>query len=279
MFSSKMLFNTGILLAVSLELCVSRVASEECITNDGPSSGQPCVFPFTFLKNGKTYEECTPDEGQEYWCSTKVNGTGVHQGGHWGACVKGCPGVPDSWDGKKLHSSCPTKDDQKCHFPYSIDGMTYYGCILNSGKRICAVKKSSDSFIDAECSEACPKDELITNTDLAVEDILETLLKEPIVYTTIERGEGAKNPDCREMLEEKFKNVDESKLNELFKGTKTWEEAYKKACENTEYCNSETTATCGSTLVVKRFTVLKADDGAEITPNADCKIECASPDN
>jgi len=278
-----MLFNTGILLAVSLllELCVTRVESEECITNDGPGKGKPCVFPFTFIGTGKTYKECTSDRGQEYWCSTKVNGTGVHEGGQWGACVKGCPGVPDSYDGGKLHSSCKTKDDQDCQFPFSIEGMTYYGCISDSGKRVCPVKNANGKFSKTECSEACPKDELLTNEDLAVEDILETLLKKPVVYTTIERGEGLGDdgPKCPEILEEKFKKVDESKLNELFKGTKTWEEAYKKACENTEYCKTGTTGDCGSTLNTKRFNILKAEDGAEHTPNADCMIKCASPED
>ena len=47
-----------------------------CSTVSGPTSGQTCVFPFTF--DGVTYDSCAPwlwgGEGAgQLWCSTKVS--------------------------------------------------------------------------------------------------------------------------------------------------------------------------------------------------------------
>ena len=68
------------------------------MTVSGPSTGSPCVFPFTF--NGRTYSRCTLDETPEddkvAWCSTKVDSQGNHVAGKkfWGRCNPKC-GQPD----------------------------------------------------------------------------------------------------------------------------------------------------------------------------------------
>jgi len=64
-----------------------------CLTKNGPSSNQPCIFPFTF--RGKTYNGCPidPDDSRERWCSTKVDSRGRHIGGqgNYGNCNSKCP--------------------------------------------------------------------------------------------------------------------------------------------------------------------------------------------
>jgi len=64
-----------------------------CLTKSGPSSNQPCIFPFTF--NDKTYNGCPidPEDSSERWCSTKVDFRGRHIAGkgNWGHCSSKCP--------------------------------------------------------------------------------------------------------------------------------------------------------------------------------------------
>ena len=78
-------------------MCIYYLISElilgNCTTNGGPSSNVSCTFPF--ILSGVTYNECAFDiEG--YWCSTKVDYSGVHIGGqgNWGICSQGCPVGP-----------------------------------------------------------------------------------------------------------------------------------------------------------------------------------------
>lgn len=277
-----MIVHVSLLAVTLLEFGLVRGedANKECITVDGPGSGKACIFPFTFLRTMKTYNECTPEFGREYWCSTKVNETGFHASGSWGACQKGCPGVPDDYNGT-LEISCKSVKGNDCVFTYSIDGFSYPGCVELEGKSVCAVKGESGKYKKEECSDECPKSSLITMEDVPVDAIINKLLKEPIVYTSIERGEGesAVEPKCEDMLEEKFKALDASKLPEQVKDAKTWDEAYDKVCKAAEYCKDVTEGfACGSTKMTKRFNVLKADDGAKFTPQADCEIQCGAPD-
>ena len=60
------------------------------MTNGGPSSNVPCVFPFIF--DGETFNECPLDDDGA-WCSTLVDANGIHVGGQdkWGNCGPGCP--------------------------------------------------------------------------------------------------------------------------------------------------------------------------------------------
>ena len=59
-----------------------------CVPTSGPKAGQSCVFPFTF--NGKTCPGpscCNLDnDSKGNWCSTKVDGNGVHITGNYGYC-------------------------------------------------------------------------------------------------------------------------------------------------------------------------------------------------
>ena len=59
---------------------------------DGPGSGKPCIFPFTF--GGSVHNTCT-DMRKEFtnnkpWCSTKVDRKGKHKRGEWGNCDESC---------------------------------------------------------------------------------------------------------------------------------------------------------------------------------------------
>ena len=58
-------------------------------------TGKICIFPFTLA--GTTHYACTTHGNQNAqeraWCSTKVDGNGVHIGGQglWEECGLGCP--------------------------------------------------------------------------------------------------------------------------------------------------------------------------------------------
>lgn len=72
----------------------SQPANPSCITTGGPSSGRPCVFPFTY--NGVTYRECAPPVASvtQPWCSTQThpNSTHISGAGKYGTCPSSCPG-------------------------------------------------------------------------------------------------------------------------------------------------------------------------------------------
>ena len=69
-------------------------AGIDCVTVSGPSTGSPCVFPFTY--KGKTYSRCTldgtPEDDKVAWCSTNVDSQGNHVAGKkfWGRCNQQC---------------------------------------------------------------------------------------------------------------------------------------------------------------------------------------------
>lgn len=66
--------------------------NDACNRDCSTTAGVPCIFPFTH--NKITYNECAPYiSGKDgYWCSTKVDSSGKHVGGHSGECGLGCPG-------------------------------------------------------------------------------------------------------------------------------------------------------------------------------------------
>ena len=57
-----------------------------CITIGGPSTGVPCIFPFTFM--GITFEKCAYYDGQPA-CATQVNELGIAI--DYGYCGPNCP--------------------------------------------------------------------------------------------------------------------------------------------------------------------------------------------
>ena len=71
------------------------IIDKECTTIAGPAQNTSCIFPFIFDVN--TYYGCVAD-GDESWCSTKVDINGVHIGGkgNWGICDPDCTsGIPN----------------------------------------------------------------------------------------------------------------------------------------------------------------------------------------
>ena len=73
-------------------------------------TGKICIFPFTLA--GTTHYACTTQGNQNSqeraWCSTKVDGNGVHIGGqgNWGECGLGCP--IEEVSGNNLLEKIPT---------------------------------------------------------------------------------------------------------------------------------------------------------------------------
>merc|ERR1712176_696569 len=63
----------------------TTAAATSCITTSGAKAGDACVFPWTW--NGQTYYTCTTDGGfSTPWCSTLTDSSGNHVTGYWGDC-------------------------------------------------------------------------------------------------------------------------------------------------------------------------------------------------
>jgi len=63
-----------------------------CLTNSGPASGSPCVFPFNYM--GVSHFGCTTIDGDTTpWCSTQTDANDDHVSGvgAWGYCDASCP--------------------------------------------------------------------------------------------------------------------------------------------------------------------------------------------
>ena len=69
------------------------ITANLCKTKSGPSSNQPCIFPFTW--KDEKYNGCPidPVDSSQRWCSTKVDSNGNHitGQGNWGHCDSKCP--------------------------------------------------------------------------------------------------------------------------------------------------------------------------------------------
>ena len=86
-------------------LILQNVETDKCLTTfEGPQQNVPCVFPFVYGTEGTSFHGCTlkgNDQGDHrHWCSTKVDGRGVHIGGegNWGICAHNCPKDTDGID-------------------------------------------------------------------------------------------------------------------------------------------------------------------------------------
>merc|ERR1711892_680787 len=73
----------------------TTTAAPTCTTSSGPASGSNCVFPFTYA--GATYNGCAEwiwggANAGSFWCSTLVDGSGVHVNnqGNYGICPSSC---------------------------------------------------------------------------------------------------------------------------------------------------------------------------------------------
>ena len=171
--------------------------NKKCKTIDGPGVGKPCIFPFIFHE--KEYNMCTldgNDDVHEKWCSTKVDDDGVHVSGTWGRCSKECQGV-DYEDYQK--QECDTDEHGvKCFIPFSYMGMMYHGCITNDGEKPwCTPKDPSieSGFKRANCSQSCPRDDILSSVKLSPEEIIATLKTTPKVFSKTEKEE-----NCYEVL-------------------------------------------------------------------------------
>merc|ERR1719295_901646 len=74
-----------------------------CSAVSGPAAGSACVFPFTY--GGVTHQSCAEwvyggEHQGKYWCSTKVDPTGIHVNGegNYGFCSSECSGAPREFE-------------------------------------------------------------------------------------------------------------------------------------------------------------------------------------
>jgi len=276
-------FISILIVSVILECHTTEAdGTGDCKTINGPQKGKPCIFPFKFLKNRQTYNECTLAGGKqdhhEYWCSTKLDKDGYHMTNQWAECSVGCPGVPDNYTGE-VQTSCSTMTGHDCKFPTNIDGVNYYGCLntLGDGEYYCPVKTAKGRIVRRKCSAECPKDHLMTSEDLSFEEIVQSLLKQQSVHTYIERAKVVnKKGACSKLIVAKFKQVDEAKMPENVKKQKNYKETLKEACKNADRCKNIDVIQCTKPtyMITARFSKLKGESGHEFPPTADCKIEC-----
>jgi len=233
--------------------------------NECSASGKPCVFPFKWIRTNKTYTTCTLDFGSEFWCSTQVDDEGYHVSGNWGECDASCP-VDDS----KLVKTCKTEENQDCIFPV-IDGFSYQGCLPETGfdHGYCLTEGSVEK---ARCGKSCKKDELITEDDLTISQIVKTLSERKTVYTKIA---WEKNATCTSLLEKKFQ---ESK--KLHKTADSWTKLLTEVClNNCDGMDATQKRICLSSQTTKRFQANKegsAEKEGRAT-KADCQIMCGIP--
>ena len=163
---------------------------QSCQTIDGPEVGKPCIFPFKLY--GEVHNRCIISEAPDmlstlYWCSTKVDEDGNHEIGQWGACSCGCPGV--DFEGK-IVDKCDTEEQGiQCSFPFSARGFEYHGCIkINGDKYRCIVKDemAPKGSRLVNCTESCPRDNVLSQKKLSPKEIAEKLKTKMDVFTAIE---------------------------------------------------------------------------------------------
>jgi len=258
---------------------------QDCKTIGGPGKGKACIFPFTWVKTGKTYHECTTDGGAEFWCSTKLNKRGQHLSGNWGECPPSCLNsqARSLLKGDGVRKQCSGKD-ASCMFPLTIGGYSYNGCIKDSSGDykygFCVGAGQNGSAIQTGCTKDCPRDLALTDSDLPIETILAALLKKPLVSTFVDRKWASKQKGgaCLGLLKKKFKKRNAKLMPKEVRKAKSWAEAHRLACEKSSYCSGSTSPACQSRQIVYRQTrKKKRKDRYEA--KADCKISCGFPDD
>jgi len=232
--------------------------NKNCKTIGGARKGKPCIFPFKY--GDKEHHTCTKDgddDVHEKWCSTKVDGDGVHVSGEWGKCSIGCAGV-DYADFEPQY--CDTEESgEKCFIPFSLKGFTYHGCVTSDGgKPWCTIKDqdAEKGFRRANCSKSCPRDMLLSSIKLSTEEIIASLKTTPNVVSKMEEGE-----KCEDALS--FEKM-------------------KKICSEADYCSPEKKKknevlqrVCGSAKTEYRHN--KNEEGFPLEYN--CKYVCGAAEN
>jgi len=257
----------------------SRIPRKDCVTKDGPETGATCISPFKFVPTNKTYYGCTYDTSTEPWCSTKVNEFGYHLSGYWGVCSEECP--VEEIDPEFESRECLTKHGHKCFFPFRADGTNYFGCVGDSsnGQGYCFAEDKEDSsrVVRDDCTAACPKDVLLTNTDYTAAEVLHTLMKKSQTSTKIKR----RGITCTELMDKKFAEEDPANLPLPARNAKTWEEALQLVCAGANYCQGEETkgvTVCGAYHQFLRKNVVE-DGHRRLPPKSDCILKCGNPND
>lgn len=104
-----------------------------CVTDGGPHTGEPCLFPFSY--QGLRSNGCI-QSGEAAWCSTLNDAAGEHIEPNWGFCSADCPVDPDpqavdtgsTTSDDTCHTVEETIENQICHFPFVYNGKKYNGC-------------------------------------------------------------------------------------------------------------------------------------------------------
>ena len=149
----------------SLPSPASPLTAGGCLTQ----TGAPCVFPFTW--QGITHRSCTKAGGFSVaWCSTRTDGAGTHQTGHYGDC--------DTQTDCALEDDCRTvrsvltrsqifllkpnifsgaKPGLKCVFPFRYGGETFSSCVsAGFDQPWCSTKTSQGAHVTGHWGNCDP---------------------------------------------------------------------------------------------------------------------------
>jgi len=154
----------AVLLALLPSLSLSKDIQLRIPQTCRTTSGDSCIFPFTF--KGQTFTKCTYTNSPTPWCATMVDQIGNVITNRWGDCdTAGRLSSCETDSRSSSVSSCITKGgptpNRPCVFPFKHNGRTYSTCTnVSIGKFWCSTATKSDgTHIVGQyglCPSTCP---------------------------------------------------------------------------------------------------------------------------
>merc|ERR1719295_1113694 len=138
----------AVLLALLPSLSLSKDIQLRIPQTCRTTSGDSCIFPFTF--KGQTFTKCTYTNSPTPWCATMVDQIGNVITNRWGDCdTAGRLSSCETDSRSSSVSSCITKGgptpNRPCVFPFKHNGRTYSTCTnVSIGKFWCSTATKSD---------------------------------------------------------------------------------------------------------------------------------------
>jgi len=176
---------------------------KSCRTVGGPSQGRPCQFPFIF--GGVSRTGCISDSDPEgrFWCSTRVDSSGVHmgQGGHWAHCSPSCP-RHNQRDTNQIQLSqnvvaktiCRTSEGKSgtCSLPSSCIGVDFTDidknrCTLPNGSAgLCCIQNLKNNVVKISSDDTLPDLNIPIISSNEIDDIFRQVEEEEL--REVEKG-------------------------------------------------------------------------------------------
>ena len=116
----------------------------------------------------------------------------------WAACNKHCPGMKNKTVGYLKRPCAGAEKGEQCDIPFTYQGFTYHGCIEGNDEKTfwCKKLKAGEGKLKLiKCSDSCPRDVILSKERLSKNELMQSLRKEPSVYTKIDLDES-----CEELF-------------------------------------------------------------------------------